>query len=374
MNSYVSGRMTAGEREALERWLGDAAEHRENFAKYLHLYRLHRMALGGELIDEEKAWGTFRTRYRHRRRMRRIRRWGTAAAVALLLGGVGTALLFREPDGEPVPVVAEILPGSVQATLVMADGQEVDLLRAGLQEVREEGVRIANDAETGLQYDRGEVEVKVPVRHTVKVPVAGEYRFTLGDGTMVYMNSASEITFPVPFVADMREVSVKGEVYFEVRRDTARPFIVYAGGVAVTVLGTKFNVAAYAEKRGVETTLVEGSVRVCNGEQEVMLVPGEQAVASNNGAIVKRQVDTHMYISWMEGIFEFEAMPLPEIMEQLARWYDMEFRFNGEELYDRCFTGIFERNENLNDILEVIEKTTNVRFDIKGNSVVVKSV
>lgn len=170
--------------------------------------------------------------------------------------------------------------------------------------------------------------------------------------------------FPLPFGADRREIYVKGEVYLEVERDTARPFVVHVEGVAVRVLGTRFNVEAYGGERGVVTTLAEGKVEVERGEERMVLVPDEQAVAREGKRIMKRRVDSGVVISWMNGVFEFEDMSLAEIAERLERWYGVDFRFEEEGLRGRRFTGVFGRNGSLNRILEVMGRTTDVAFEV----------
>lgn len=370
---YTSGRLTKERARELRRWLDASAENADRFEKYLRVVRLHRMTSGEKLLNEESAWSVFQQKCKRHKRRNIVRTWTTVAASLLFVIGIGVAFFYATTTEKAVaPVVTEILPGSTRATLVLANGQEVDLQLANLREVREEGLRILNDMEGGLQYEQVDVEVKKPVVHTVQVPVAGEYHFTLADGTKVWVNSASEVTFPVFFSGATREVSVKGEVYFEVQHDASRPFIVHVNGVAVNVLGTKFNVSAYGEDSPVVTTLVEGSVRVENEEGEMLLSPGEQALVRGNGPISRRKVELGMYVSWVQGIFEFENMSLSDITERLARWYDVSFRFEDEKLCDRSFTGMFERDGNLNQILQVIEKTTNVCFEIHGTEVVVK--
>jgi len=370
---YTLGRLTKERACELRRWLDASAENSDRFEKYLRLVRLHRMTSGEKLLDEGSAWSVFQQKCRQRKRRKIIRSWTTVAASLLFVVGV-SVVFFRTVtmEKEVVPVVAEILPGSTRATLVLANGQEVDLQLANLREVREEGLRVLNDMEGGLQYEQVDVEVKEPLVHTVQVPVAGEYHFTLADGTKVWVNSASEVTFPVFFSGATREVSVKGEVYFEVQHDSLHPFVVRANGVVVSVLGTKFNVSAYGEKSPVVTTLVEGAVRVESGEREMLLSPGEQALVSGDGLISRRRVETGMYVSWVQGIFEFENLSLSDITERLARWYDVSFRFEDEKLCGRSFTGMFERDGNLNQILQVIEKTTNVCFEVHGTEVLIK--
>lgn len=375
LGDYAAGRLSKREARELRRWLDEEEGRAGEFARWVELVRAGREAgRAGEGAegDWERGWKRFRGEVAARRRMRRLQRWMGAAAVVLLLvsGGVwwmemGTGSGLGAVDGGMVVV----MPGGTEAVLVMGDGRRVDLVGDGVQEVREEGVRVACGGEEGLRYDRGELEGTEAVYHRVEVPVGGEYHFTLEDGTRVWVNSASEVGFRLPFGPEMRELEVKGEVYVEVARDTSRPFIVHAGEVSVRALGTRFNVAAYGEGRGVVTTLTEGKVEVTRGEERVLLVPGEQAVAADEGGMVKQEVEARVFISWVNGVFEFENMSLAEIAERLGRWYGVSFRFGDEGLRERRYTGVFERNGSLNDILCVMGETTDVGFEVRGDEV-----
>ena len=373
----LNGILTATEEERLQKWLEASAEHRRYFEQMRrYLEQVPECVVSEDEIDE--AWEVLAGKVVSRRR-RSWRIWGVygtsvAAMFVLCLGGWMLWKGMPAPEkGEVREIVRnEIVPGQRVAILELANGEAHRLGVAGLQE-KQIGNHITVDS-CRLSYVRPDSQSLQIAYNRLSVPRGGEYQLKLEDGTKVWLNSDSRLKYPEVFVGSLREVFLEGEAYFEVAADSLKPFVVNADEVAVTVLGTRFNVATYAERRGVETTLVAGSVRVCNGEKEVMLASGEQALADNKGEIVKRQVDTRMFVSWIEGIFEFEAMPLSEIMERLARWYDIEFRFDSKDLYERCFTGVFKRDENLNGILKVIEKTTNVRFDIKGSEVVVKSV
>lgn len=305
---------------------------------------------------------------------RRWRRVYAVAAVVLALMGVGLGILLQPEEEKIFQSVLPILPGTTKATLVLANGSQLDLTRNDLVEVIENGVAIKNDTTSGLQYDETDLKVEKPVWHTVKVPVAGEYHFILQDGTKVWINSASELKFPVVFIGNNREVFVEGEAYFEVAEDKAHPFIVHAGEAAIRVLGTKFNVAAYPEDKKVTATLTAGKVRVEGLGQEMALEPGFQAVLDvQEGTMAKQPVDTAMYVSWTRGIWEYQNMPLSEIAKQLSRWYDVNFIFSAPEFRNRRFTGVVKRYDILNHVLAIIEKTTNVRFTIHGKDIAIQA-
>ena len=371
---YCSGNISEADSRTLQSWINTAPENRETFEKYLRLVKMHRMVKGAEEIRDAEAWKRLSATMAAKK-IRRIRqRVAAVAAVVLLFLGIGLGFLESREETVPLGSNIHILPGTTKATLVLANGTQLDLTRNDLREVQEQGALIKNDTTVGLQYELNHQKMEEPVWHTVKVPVSGEYHFTLSDGTRVWLNSESEITFPVSFVGGSREVVVKGEAYFEVKSDKAHPFIVHAKEVDIEVVGTKFNVAAYEDSHRVVTTLAEGRVNVEMSGQVVGLSPDEQvSVDLKSGKMAKNSVSASTNISWIQGIFEYENMTLEEITTQLSRWYGVNFIFSAAEFKTRRFTGVVKKYDELNNVLKIIEKTTNVSFMINGKDIAVKS-
>lgn len=372
---YCAGRLDKKTARRLRHWIEEAPENRQVFVEYLRIIKMHRMIEGERMICDREAWDKLYDKLRQRKRRRIVCYGISIAASVFIVMGIGLGIWSGHTDKETPAAFSQILPGTTKATLVLANGSQIDLTRNDLKEITEQGALIKNDTIVGLQYDYYELKIKEPVFHTVKVPVAGEYHFTLSDGTKVWINSESELTFPVFFTGNERKVFVKGEAYFEVEADKEHPFLVQTDQVAIQVLGTKFNVAAYKENHQVITTLVQGSVNVRFAGQETMLQPGGQAIADIQGRIIQsKQVDPGMYVSWIKGVFEFEDMSLEQIAIQLSRWYDVNFIFFAPEFKERRFTGVVKRYDMLNDVLRIIEKTTNVSFLLNGKDIAVKSV
>ena len=273
--------------------------------------------------------------------------------------------------------VAEITPGKSRAVLITAD-QIVHELN-GLQEQREIEVgngMVIKQGGANLEYDSlvAPVQEATLAMNTLKIPRGGEFRLKLSDGTNVYLNSASELKYPVCFDEKERKVYLSGEAYFEVRKDSLRPFIVRVNGAEVTVLGTSFNVNTYGDDGQIYTTLVNGSVRILsekNGQEEV-LTPGMQGVMNiQTGQLTVREVDVESYIAWREGRFVFRTMTLDLIMRQLQRWYDFEVFYQNPELKEYEFRGVIKRDMDLDKVLSVIKATTNVDFDVKGKVITI---
>jgi ferric-dicitrate binding protein FerR (iron transport regulator) len=191
----------------------------------------------------------------------------------------------------------------------------------------------------------------------------------LPDGTTVYLNAESELRFPATFGESGRRVSLSGEAYFEVSRDASRPFRVELSGSVVEVLGTSFNVRAYADEGETRATLVEGSVRFSSGERGVVLRPGEQGVLDRLDRLDKREVDVELYASWKDGYFAFDRARLEEVMGAIARWYKIDVVFDEPSLREISFSGVVRRYEDFNKIVEMLEMTGDTRFVIEKSTV-----
>ena len=210
---------------------------------------------------------------------------------------------------------------------------------------------------------------------TLSVPKGGEYRIVLSDGSKVWLNSDSRLRFPSPFSGDKRTVFLEGEAYFEVAHDTQKPFVVSTEDMSIRVLGTKFNVKAYAEDEAVYTTLVSGSVRTNNKQStySTLLSPNEQCIYyPGNNRMETRKIDPQTFLGWVQGRFIFENETLEEILKQLGRWYDTEIFYQNPRVAKYRFTGNVDRFDQISTLLHMIEKTYPVSFTINGRTIVVK--
>ena len=199
---------------------------------------------------------------------------------------------------------------------------------------------------------------------------------TLPDGTLVFLNSESTLSYPSRFDSDTRNVTLQGEAYFEVSHSD-KPFEVHGGGQCVRVLGTSFNVMAYGDESKVQTTLVSGSVRVVldQSDKTVLLTPGHQAeMDKNSGKITMREVNVENYIGWKDKLFMFDEEDMVTIMNKLARWYDVDIIIETPELKEKVFYGVIRKYENISTILDMLKKTQNIDYLIEGKKIVIKEV
>ena len=303
-------------------------------------------------------------------------RWSIAASIILLVGlFVGRTINGVRDMHEEQELAKNVMqPGTSKAILMMADGKEVVLEQGqNLNILLNERVRVAT-SNRGIVYEEHGKGVVTEEYNKLTTPIGGEYSLVLSDGTKVFLNADSELKYPVEFSDGKRIVDLKGEAYFEVHKDSLRPFVVRVNGAEVTVLGTSFNVNTYGDDGQIYTTLVNGAVRVSsvkNGQAEV-LKPGMQSVMDvQSGQLTVREVDVEPYVAWREGRFVFRAMTLDLIMRQLQRWYDFEVFYQNSELKDYEFRGVIKRDMDLDKVLSVIKATTNVDFEVKGKVITI---
>ncbi len=364
----IVGVATPEEEYCLEKWrVSDEVHGRE--------YEAIRKRLAKELrekseVDIPAEWHKFRCRMPERRKISRLWYYAVAACVGMGLV-IGFLHLHQSSDTEVLSVMNDVK--GYKAVLVLDDGKRVNLEDTLRQTVAETmGTRVLAEGNV-LWYDtEASQEAEKIGEHRIIVPRGGEYKLILADGTKVWLNSESELVYPVKFVGPRREVSMKGEVCFEVARNESQPFVVKTREATVTVLGTLFNMEAYPENQQVITTLVRGKVEIGTEQARQILAPDEQAVVEKSGVISVKNVYAADYVNWTNGIFHFTEASLEEIMTKLARWYNMDFFFANPSLKEAHFTLEIQRYDRVATILSKIEKTGRVHFKVNGNTVIIE--
>ena len=309
-----------------------------------------------------------------RRKRLRVAMWmASAACVAvvcvILLQWKQIEVLL--PKTSTIVKQENIFPAEMKAILMRADGEQVVLGKEYRNWEEIGNVLIAADS-TGLEYNRlKQTNTDTVVFNQLIVPRGGLYLLVLADGTRVWMNSESKLVYPVQFPGERREVEMEGEVCFLVAKNERQPFIVKTKGVSVEVLGTFFNVEAYPENQAITTTLVEGRVNVSDGQRHYIMSPNQQVVAGE-GEFVIRDVDAAEVVRWIEGVCYFSEASLENIMDKLARWYDVEVFFASESAKEAHFSLEIERYDNIATVLSKIEKTGRVKFKINGRIITVE--
>ena len=294
----------------------------------------------------------------------RFYKWQYISAAACILIISFSMLLYRtkSPEVKHSTVVAaqvkDIPPGSNKAILTLANGSRVVL------NDRDDEEKIYKLVDTTLQ--------SAAAYNSITTPRGGQYQLNLPDGSKVWLNSASSIRFPSAFNGEIRRVEMTGEVYFEIAKKS-KPFIVSTGGQEVQVLGTHFNINAYADEENIKTTLLEGSVKVIGSDhQPHFLIPGQQSLVSSSGQFKTiTAADTEMAVAWKNGYFKFDRQSLQSIMRQISRWYDVEITYVGEISADE-YVGKIKRSEHISGVLKIL-KLSHIDFQLEGRKIIVNN-
>ena len=304
--------------------------------------------------------------------------WSKIAAAAVLILSLGL-YWWSERDHSPVAQqsapavqVTDLSPGGNKAVLTLGDGSSIVLDSAKNGSLASQGNTNVTKSKKGeLVYSASPDTDKAAVFNTVTTPKGGQYHIVLPDGSKVWLNAASSLRFPTAFTGKERKVEITGEVYFEVAHNEKMPFIVKASETEIAVLGTHFNVMAYADEKILKTTLLEGSVKVSRAGKSAMLNPGQQARIkgiSDNIRVVD-DIDTEKEMAWKNGYFQFQDDNLENIMRQISRWYDVDVRYEGNPGKE-TFTGRLPRNGNVSKVFKILS-LSGVKFRIEGTSIIV---
>ena len=335
-----------------------------------------RLFNGLQLVIQEERQET-----RHRRIVL-TRRWVAAASVIFVVVFAGKYFWGSYRSEKAERGVAQqakprndLPPGGNKARLLLGDGSVIDLADAKNGTIRREaGARIDKkngqliyNASNGKEASGGGDEM-----NTIQTPRGGEYQVILADGTKVWLNSASSLSYPTAFRGKDRQVQLNGEAYFEVAEDKSKPFTVSVGDVQVEVLGTHFDVMAYEDESAINTTLLGGAVRVTTkGSASRVLKAGEEASLDRSSqSLSVNEVDVEEAIAWKNGFFQFEGVPIETVMRQLARWYDVDVEYEGRT--DKHFRGTISRSENVSAVFKMLELTGAVHFSTEGKKIIVR--
>ncbi|MCD8742122.1 DUF4974 domain-containing protein [Mucilaginibacter roseus] len=301
--------------------------------------------------------------------------WLRYAAAAVILIGImagGYTFFSRKHKTQQLATVTDVAPGGNKAVLTLGNGQRIVLDDSGKGEIaRQAGISITKTADGQIIYKTAgntDNADQPAVQNTVSTPKGGQYTVILPDGTSVFLNAASTITYPSYFAGNERLVKLNGEAYFEVTKNKAMPFRVSSNNQVVEVLGTHFNINAYTDEGVIKTTLLEGSVKVISGASAITIKPGQQAVV-NGSSISSKQVDLDEEIAWKNGVFAFEDADLRSVMRQVSRWYDVDVVYD-DNLPDDKFYGEISRNSKLSEVFKILE-LNNFKFTLKGKTVTV---
>ena len=363
--------LSSEEVREVESWLGEKEENRRYFEDLQREFLRQRWVMRERLVSR-KGERRFRQMARKRAMFRRAVAVAACVSVLLLAGG-GYYWWTGEVRNMPLAESGVIHHGSSKARLFLSTGDVVELGKERKSLREQQAVAIDVDQEGTVAY-RDSVtaeETGDVVYNKLVVNRGGEYRIVLADGSEVWVNSESELVYPVRFVGKKRVVRLKGEAYFKVQADADHPFVVEANGVEVAAVGTEFNVNSRKEKV-VESVLVKGRVGVENGTSQVMLKPNQLAVCDvETSGIVVKEVDIRKYIDWTNGDFVFSDDRLEDVMNKLVLWYDCDVVYADEELKEIRLSGDMKRYGEVEEFLHFLKISTGAHFSVKNKTIVV---
>lgn len=304
-----------------------------------------------------------------------VRLWRRIAAAASIVICVSIGFYFyrtsyKSPQVEQTLAEADFKPGGNKAILTLAGGKQILLAGAPNGQLALQGNVVISKTADGKVVYSSNASNSTAVYNTMSTPLGGQYQLTLADGTKVWLNAGSSISYPTAFTSKDRQVNITGEVYFEVAHNTAKPFIVKSNGQTVKVLGTHFNINAYQNENTISTTLLEGSVNVSAVGYSKILKPGQQSAVNKSGITVT-EVDTDGITAWKEGYFDFTDADIKTIMRQFSRWYDVDIQFE-EPATTEVFTGRIPRKWSLNQVMKAVQSSKSVHLKVEGRRIMVK--
>ncbi len=369
INKYLEGNCTPEEKNLVEQF-------------YLDQFKQGLMPDHPVLKEDIKSlmWSDIAQATIQKNKKRVISIWPRIAAAVLVTIGVGFWFYTnnhqhnkREKELVSSGRTDDIVPGKNVATLRLSNGKVIQLsdTKSGIviasSELKYNDGSDIPDAES-LRFDQDESNVKML---TVATPRGGQYRLVLPDGTKVWLNAASVLTFPASFGGKQRKVELSGEGYFEVAKNKEKPFLINSGDQSIEVLGTHFNVNTYADEPSIRTTLLEGAVKVISPSDHVIISPGQQAVLKRNERKFMVQ-DAHLeeVMAWKSGYFQFNGESIQAVMRKVSRWYNVDITYL-PNTSKQGFVGTISRFENVTKVLKMLELTGTVHFKIEGRRILV---
>jgi transmembrane sensor len=304
--------------------------------------------------------------------------WSTIVKFSLaacVFIAVGLFFFIRETKNSQISIahIQDKAPGAEKATLILGTGETIDLNDAPDGQLKtSEYVRIVKDQNGRVSYTgkgKPDLVANGSAENTIKVPKGGHYEIKLADGTMVFLNAFSSLTFPSVFTGKSRIVKLIGEAYFEVtskEKAGGKDFIVETGNQKIQVIGTSFNVNAYADEPYTKTTLLKGKVEVKSARGTKGLIPGQQSILDSKGTASVIDIDPETALDWKNGDFIFANESLKSVMRKLSRWYDIEVVYeNG--ITDEALSGQISRNKKLSEVLQLLSLSGDLNYRLDNN-------
>lgn len=376
--TVLAGEETQEEYEQLSAWLNESEENRREYSQIERLYRLSSSSSLKKMssyYDVEQAWKFVKSQTIDRRRSFTLRKWMSYAAMLTILLTAGMFYLYNQQSDS---LSCQVDLKQLKEPILLLDNGETISLNKDTFSIEREHMVIHKKAKilSYIPQEKEEQNIKTDRKNRLVIPKGKTYELKLSDGTHVWLNSESELIYPTSFEGDKREVVLKGEAFFDVTRDESKPFIVENNQMKIKVLGTSFNVSGYMSEKSQNVTLVSGSVQVqMDNDSAFRISPSEQFSYDKETHSTSIQiVNTELYTAWTEGKYIFKDTSLENILSKLQRWYDFEVVYLQEDLKNKHFSIVINREDDLKNVLEVISFTSNVKLVQENNIIKVKYV
>lgn len=328
-------------------------------------------------INTQQALADFHRKHLDRRNKKLYILWTSVAGVAatiIIILVLRMMSFFPESDIESIKVFqADHAPQ--QVTLQVAGEEKVEPLKKAVQSLPSSTVKLSPQkiAYNTIQTENKKIRNKKVQIHRLSIPRGETFKVVLSDGTEVLLNSDSRLSYPTVFKGKERVVSLEGEAYFNVTKNTEHPFIVKSGNVQVRVLGTEFNMCSYTPDN-VRVTLIEGKVAVSDtcGLQTVEMKPGQSAQLVSDGTFAVDEVDTETFLYWKEGFFYFDDVALVDMMKEIGKWYNIDIEFRNSEIMNLRMHFLANRQQKVSDLIELLNRMERIHVYLEGESLIIE--
>lgn len=375
---HLRDELSADDQRTLDAWLAASPDNRALFDE---LSDPDEVAASLDIMDRmnpRAAWQRIQSERADRtRRIFPVRRWTAAAAIVLLVAGAALWYFHSRqasavPGGGSQAAAQDLRPGGNHALLTLSGGRTIILDSAANGLLAQQGsTHIQKIANGQLTYTTEPAKEAPLTYNTLTTPRGGQYQLVLPDGSKVWLDAASSITYPTAFTGKTRTVTLSGQAYFEVVHRVSQPFTVRVNELEIKDIGTAFNINAYPDEPASKITLIEGSIELDKQAQKIILKPGQQTRVTNGPITIHPSVDIEEVLAWKNGLFQFDRASTAEIMRQAARWYDVDISYEGDVLQHR-FSGTVPRASHASALLHILELTRSVSFTIEGRKIIVK--
>lgn len=381
--TVLSGEASSEEIQLVQKWINESEANKDYFKKMQCLYKYvakpSKQNNKQLLFDVDAAWGKVQAKTIRQRKTSRFSylRWTSYAAAIISL-----LVILNIFDSSKNSKETDLLTSQLEVNqtnepvLILENGEKVSLQKDSFSLQKNYATIHKKDASISYKSDNQETDNETTeVQHRLVIPKGKTYDLLLADGTHVWLNAETELTYPTNFNGDQRKVKLKGEAFFDVAKDAQKPFIVELENMDIKVLGTSFNISNYEEDKTECVTLVSGSVEVNVAQKGTyQITPSEQLSLSEFHQTVNiEKVDTELFTSWKDNKYIFKNARLDDILKKLHRWYDFSVAYEDALMGEKRFSIIIDREDDLNKVLEIISYTSNIKLEYKDKRINVRS-